>query len=251
VFFADVGWRQSDSTSATTAGHRIAFWNAAGRPRGWDAASREIEAFDAEIVGVVECGLARPADQAYWTKRFPDYEVELPQHGMAFLVRGQIRNRGHVTLGIRSHAHWWDVVIGGQEARVIVVDLASNLLQPRQALLKRLQELVEAGGDQPVLVMGDFNTPVDAPSMSALRSLGLHPTAEAKGVGYKCTWPVPFPVLTLDQMWTSRQIAVHAAGAGWSWQSDHRPIHAVVTFGATDRLTHRQQSNGETDRLSR
>jgi hypothetical protein len=232
VLAADVGWKSPPMAPAEES-HRVAFWNAAGRRRGWEPASREVEALQADIIGVVECGYGRPADKAYWAKRFPDYCVELPRPGMAFLVRGTIHDRGHAMLGVRSDARWWDVEVGGRECRVVLVDISSDLWQPRPRLLDRLQKLIRATGDRPVLVMGDFNTPADAPSLSRLRAAGLRLAADERGRGYRCTWPAPVPVLTLDQIWVNGDVAVMCAEAGWSWQSDHRPVSAVVTFAAT------------------
>jgi vancomycin resistance protein VanJ len=228
VLIADVGW-QSPVVPAASPPYRVAFWNSAGRTRGWEAASQEIDAFDADIIGIAECENSRPEDRAYWSRRFPDHTVDLPQPGLAFLVRGKILDRGHMPLGLRSHARWYDVELDGRRCRLVLVDIASQLLQPRGPLFAKLGALIESSGDRPVLVLGDFNTPCDAPSLAPLRMAGLR---HVRGRGYRPTWPVPFPVLTLDQIWTSPHWTVVDGNAGWSWRSDHRPVFADLELGA-------------------
>jgi len=199
------------------------------------AATDEVESFDANIIGLVEAQRRQmPSyDPQFWQHRFPDYSVEATRLGMVFLVRGTIHDRGYEKLDRGSHVRWWDVEVAGRPLRAFLVDIASNPRQSRHAALSRLRALVESSGDRPVLILGDFNTPLGAPSLTGLQQAGLRPAVLEKGHGYRCTWPAPLPLLTLDQLWVNSQVAVHNAVTGWSWNSDHRPISAVVTIGTT------------------
>jgi endonuclease/exonuclease/phosphatase (EEP) superfamily protein YafD len=231
---ADVGWNPA-AREMTDDAFRVAFWNAQACQYGLEAAGDEVAAFQADVIGLVEAERNFPLslDPTFWRRRFPECSVEHPQKGMVLLVRGRVLIRGYQRLARGSHARWWDVELRGREFRVVIVDIASNPLQPRQAALAQLQSLVESSSNRPVLVMGDFNTPLGAPSLNALERSGMKSAEKVRGRGYHCTWPTPVPVLTLDQIWTSPHFAVHASGTGWTWQSDHRPVSAVVTIGTT------------------
>jgi endonuclease/exonuclease/phosphatase family metal-dependent hydrolase len=231
----DVGWQPPDVLD-DQAGVRVAFWNAAGRPRGWDAASQEIAAFNADLIGLVECGVATTQDRGHFQRWFPAHNVDFARPGLGLLVRGRILGCGVESLGSGSDAGWWDVALSEGTVRVLVVDVASNPMQSRHEALVRLGQLIEVAGDRPLIVMGDFNTPLEAPSLAVLAQGGMSAATNVKGRGYRCTWPTPLPVLTLDQIWINARVTVHAAGAGWSWNSDHRPVHAVVTFGTSAPL---------------
>ena len=48
------------------------------------------------------------------------------------------------------------------------------------------------------------------------------------GVRYGTPWPVPFPVLSLDHIWLSRDLRALRCAHGGSWLSDHRAVIATV-----------------------
>jgi vancomycin resistance protein VanJ len=67
--------------------------------------------------------------------------------------------------------------------------------------------------------------------------LKLTPLLEQGDSGYRPTWPMPLPVLTLDQMWSNPGFVVESAQGVWTTCSDHRPIIADVTIATTGRST--------------
>lgn len=229
---ADCRWGRSQPPAAGNE-LRIAFWNAAGRPRGWEPTTSEIARWGADVVGLVECGYARDADQQYWRSRFPEYAIDHPDTGLVFLVRGEIRDRGQFPLGVRSQARWYDVRVDAREFRVVLVDIVSSLGVPRRGPLERLTAELEKWTDRPVIVVGDFNTPVDSRWLDNLRTLGFREAFRTAGRGYAPTWPVPAPVLALDQIWGNGRVRFHAADRGWTQLSDHRPAFASATIVTT------------------
>jgi len=81
--------------------------------------------------------------------------------------------------------------------------------------------------------MGDFNTPVDSVFVAPLAER-LTNAFQARGNGYYVTWPVPLPVLSLDQVWASREVELRDCELGWTWRSDHRPV--VVTLARSSQV---------------
>ena len=78
-FAADFAWR--GQSSARQHGQiRLAVWNAAGHPHGWSPETRlpidwlpttaEIESWNADLIGLVECGEELNSKSASWEQRF-------------------------------------------------------------------------------------------------------------------------------------------------------------------------------------
>jgi endonuclease/exonuclease/phosphatase (EEP) superfamily protein YafD len=106
---------------------------------------------------------------------------------------------------------------------LLLVDFEIRLRENRSRAFAQLDELIAAHRDEPLIVMGDFNTPRESVHFDSWRREMREPFATA-GHGFAETWPIPLPVLALDQMWLGgRWRAVHCE-LGWSLQSDHRAI---------------------------
>jgi endonuclease/exonuclease/phosphatase family metal-dependent hydrolase len=108
---------------------------------------------------------------------------------------------------------------------VFVVDFDARPGYSRIPGLKLLSDLTEGLKGQPVLIMGDFNTPPDSIGFLPLRK-HLRQTFETVGHGYAPTWPFPVPVLQLDQMWVNEELKTGSCHHGNCWASDHRPVVA-------------------------
>ena len=77
--------------------------------------------------------------------------------------------------------------------------------------------------------MGDFNTPTDSLFLREIHR-DFENAFEQAGDGYSATWPLPVPVLTLDQIWVNKGIEVYRCRLGWSLRSDHRPVLTDITI---------------------
>ena len=82
--------------------------------------------------------------------------------------------------------------------------------------------------------MGDFNTPDDSILMEPLHA-HCQLAFRERGSGYAATWPMPLPVLTLDQVWINSQVTVAKSEYGWSLDSDHRPAICHLSLDAPNR----------------
>lgn len=218
------------STTATT---RVLLWNVGRGLGGWEAIADDIRKHDADLIGLVEAGEKVRNLSAFWREHFPSYDVSDVQSGMVLMARGRIEHHETGLLSRRGRYRHFTVSVSGAEFDVVILDFKANPFFPRRPTFEGLERLLTGLQDRPVVVMGDFNTPPDSVWFQGLRPL-LTPAFESAGEGYAPTWPVPLPVLTLDQIWASGNVAVGLAEAGWSWRSDHRPVIAelVVAEGA-------------------
>ena len=70
----------------------------------------------------------------------------------------------------------------------------------RKHALKKLDEAIDHFAGRPLVLMGDFNLPVDSAYLSHIRA-SLTNAFDVSGSGFQETWPVPVPLLSLDQVW--------------------------------------------------
>jgi endonuclease/exonuclease/phosphatase (EEP) superfamily protein YafD len=117
--------------------------------------------------------------------------------------------------------------VGSGVLHVFLVDIPSDPLLYRRQPLEELAEVASQFNAEPVVMMGDFNTPADSLHFNALRNSFSH-AFELHGDGYAATWPLPLPVLQLDHIWANRRVDVSRCIAGWSSSSDHRPVMAWI-----------------------
>jgi endonuclease/exonuclease/phosphatase (EEP) superfamily protein YafD len=248
VFAADYEWR-TRSFERRPNEFRVAVWNAAGRPSGWTPktglpinwlpTTEEIGSWKADLIGLVECGDGANTSAASWESRFPGFAVEHQGTGLVLLVRGRVLDRGEIPCGSGSRAAWYDVEIDGQELRFVLVDIASSMRIPRTETIAALSAAVSGWSDRAILLAGDFNLPLESRCLDRLRQAGFEEAFEAAGTGYAPTWPVPIPMLTLDQLWGNSRISFRNCRRGWTQRSDHRPVFVEATIDrpAADVMT--------------
>ncbi len=203
---------------------KLLYWNVSHLQRGlWDIA-QEIKAYEPDVVALVEAGPATEEYRAVWQKHFPDYELTFL--GGEILVLLKSGTAGQVVasaLPHRSRLREIEISFGEEQFWLMVVDIYGP---PR---LSRKQQLIELAGkiadrkNAPLLVAGDFNTPRDSLLFQPVQQQAEN-AFDVAGTGYTATWPLPLPVLTIDQVWGNSQVRFHSCRAGWSNVSDHRPI---------------------------
>ncbi|MCC7418763.1 MAG: endonuclease/exonuclease/phosphatase family protein [Planctomycetaceae bacterium] len=215
------GW---NAPAGTTSAVRVAFWNVSRGVRGWKEIVRELRETDADLIGMVEAG-PRDTMQEYWRTQFPEHRTEALRGGMALFVKGEILADERRVLATGGEANRVVVRCRGSEWVVWIVDIVSDPLKPRGPTLAALAEAVKPDLGRPLLIMGDFNTPADSTWLDSFRSeMRLQHAFETAGTGYAATWPMPCPVLTLDQVWADRSVEVLQCRHEWSTRSDHRRV---------------------------
>lgn len=207
----------------------LVFWNTARGARGWNEIAAEIHRHDAPVVGLVEAGVDSDEMHDFWTSEFPDRDVAVLGHGMILLVQGRILLTSTGSLGTDSDYARVDVRVNNHELTIVLVDIVSTPWKPRGQSLDDLAVLVESLSDRRVIVMGDFNTPPESVHFDRLRRTCRN-AFESAGTGYAATWPVPLPVLSLDQMWATDKVTIHGCRHLWSTRSDHRPVRTTISI---------------------
>lgn len=203
-------------------------WNTDHGRAGWSRIAQTIRSEPADLVCLVEAGPTEPAHERFWQAAFPDHATGNLGSGILVLVRdGTIRQVGSGSIDGNARFRQFDVSCRGERLTVLVVDVRSTPWVSRRSALEKLVRLIKPLGDRPVLITGDFNTPSDSACFDTWRT-PLKNAWEAAGNGFRPTWPVPLPMLDLDQCWGNRHVDfVHCRG-GWSSWSDHRPL--ITTF---------------------
>ena len=115
------------------------------------------------------------------------------------------------------------VNVDGSDFDVILIDISSAPFVFRESTLIAMADVMNKKTGRPTLLMGDFNTPTNSVHFKGLRQKWSN-AFEHVGEGYAPTWPVPAPMLVLDQIWYNERIEPTRCELEWSTASDHRPV---------------------------
>lgn len=213
---------------------RLGFWNVSSGNMGWDALTDQIQTWDADIIGLAESNLDFHDDDPaarrnYWEGRFKDYNVIRFPRGMRLITKYPAKVISKGKLALRSNYGIAEVQIESQTVYVVMADLLSGPRLPRGPSFIALMDLINKLPAGPVIVMGDMNTPTESVHIDALRER-FRNAFEEKGNGFYHSWPMPFPVLPLDQVWVNDRFEVASCKLEWTIRSDHRPLVATLSL---------------------
>jgi endonuclease/exonuclease/phosphatase (EEP) superfamily protein YafD len=206
---------------------RVIVWNMSHGSRGLPGIVASLAALNPDIAILIEADPQKVAIRETFVREFPNHHVSLLGAGMVLVSRWPTGDSIPYHVGdaatesrireIDVHSPWglWTV---------FTVDLGSNPFYSRREHLRELARLIDRRGDRPVIVGGDFNTPLDSDHYEQLRNLGLREMFLTAGEGYLPTWPVPAPVLSLDQIWVNDQLTPVRCEREWDWRSDHAAV---------------------------
>lgn len=222
-------WFHNLPASDASGDLRVLCWNTARGWCGWEPAAREIRRQNADLVGLVEAGCDTAAMARLWHQYLPHYNVFTFDSGIALLSRFPVRPVRRGSLAQRGRYEHCEVRVGNATVQLVVVDLRGEPLHPRRPPLEALTAVLAPLTGQPVIVMGDFNTPTDSVFLADLRRSYVN-AFEVAGNGYAATWPALAPVLTIDHVWVGTGLEVDHCALGTSWASDHRWVEARITI---------------------
>jgi len=205
---------------------RVLFWNLA-RPEGVHEGMVElVDELRPHIAAFVEPG--RGAGE-----RLKDYEARLPGYEAAWMPRGilwlsrtpsRYRERGKLE-GAGAFARF-DVSGLGPVFTVVVADVYQHPFRSRKGQLDEV--LAHSPGLPDALLAGDFNTPLESALLAPVRARFTN-ALEAAGRGFKETWPVGLPLLSLDQVWAGPAWGGVEGGKIWRVRhSDHAAVFVVL-----------------------
>jgi vancomycin resistance protein VanJ len=195
---------------------RLVHWNVARGRLGWEDALRDLR--------------ARPADVYVLSEAPPnrDWSREAKAWGADWQAvsahEGVVLARGRLSPGLlrATRGSWaWPVewTDGSIALRLLVVDLTPRLSVARRPLLDWIADQVSRL--RPDVIVGDFNTPRRAYGLSPL-SPGYRHAYDLAGSGWSYTWPVPLPLIAIDQCFVARRIGVRRYALDSTLHSDHR-----------------------------
>lgn len=222
------------SGAASPSDVRIVFWNPARGVLGWPNVFDTIRRHDPDVIAIVEAGYDNDQTIQRWRQAFPDYETTDIQGQILLLCKGRISN---VTFGELGWSSWYKtarIQLDDTVLNVVIVDIASTLYISRRRHIEKIASIADRFAAEPLVLMGDFNTPGDSVHFRPLRERLVNAFEEA-GHGYSATWPVPVPVIQIDHVWANRRVTISQCELDWSWSSDHRPIVVGVDCGRGTR----------------
>lgn len=208
---------------------RIVYWNTANTSWGVDRLAGQLVKWDAPVIGLIEADSYYPATLKEWQSQLPEYQVVPAHFGGLIAVKGTVKQQISHRLLPSSHCEQFDLVIGDDAFTLLLVDISAQLSLSRRQPLQDLAALAANLNDRPLVIIGDFNTPDDSVHLRPLDNQCRNIFRE-NGTGYAATWPMPLPVLTLDQVWVNQHVNASKCEHLWSFFSDHRPTVSSVTF---------------------
>jgi vancomycin resistance protein VanJ len=198
-------------------------WNIANGTRGWPRVADHVKRHDPDVAAFIEGGWNPVTRTAVLASALPGREFYWWNDVLGLAVRGRILDATYHSLGPGSHAGVAHLDLDGRPLTVVVVHPRSTPTAPRGEVFDALEKVLGPLRGEPLLVMGDFNTPSDSVFFDPLRR-DLRSAFETAGTGYAATWPMPFPVLALDQVWSSDSVRVRSCHLAGSRASDHRLV---------------------------
>ncbi|MCP4787941.1 MAG: hypothetical protein GY878_30875 [Fuerstiella sp.] len=221
---------QADRSTETV---RVLFWNVYRGPFGWDSILHSIHKENADVIVIAEFG-KKGLPPNFWSNNFPDHRYRrlLPRE-VAVVSKHPIHESETIHHSDRGLYHRLTLSIVEQDVALMVCDLPSRPYHQRSESIRRVSEMAALMKDQPALIVGDMNTPVDSVHFNELRHSYRNAFAVG-GQGYHATWPMPLPLIAIDHLWVSRHIDVVACRIKWTVSSDHRPIVADLIISDFD-----------------
>lgn len=207
----------------------VTLWNAgrnlAEMPGEWG----ELFSGNVELAVIIESGSFSDGEWKRFVARNPDVEWTRYQGGITVGVRGKTISTMEHGDGSRFRCRKVEVEIGGKRYGVVAVDIPSQPWLNRERYLRKIMKAAE---DERSLILGDFNTPPDAHGFDAWGK--THRLANGyAGRGFMETWAHGVPLLTLDQLWLSRDLACADLRKYPGFTSDHSRM--VFTVSAVRR----------------
>jgi endonuclease/exonuclease/phosphatase (EEP) superfamily protein YafD len=218
-------YASAPAQSVQTPSYRLLLWNVAGGNWRQEEISKVIESAKPEIVVLLETG--GPPMEPYWRQLFEGWHLSRFESGIVLASAFPVLKDQRIDIGSRGRCRQATVSIGGNELNLLITDIKSNPLNIRRDTLNMLAESANKLQTQYTIVLGDFNTPRDSVWFEPLREC-YREAFEQSGHGWKCTWPMPFPILDLDHVWLSRRTRPLRAEHQWTLGSDHSPV--IVDF---------------------
>ena len=209
---------------------RVVTWNLAHGNLGLPALAAAAAELRPDIAIFVEADPANVNVRQVFRTAFPNHHVFMLGGGIVLVSQwpgGEARAWQFGPEKVETRVREIEIETPWGTWTVFGCDVASDTLYQREPHLRELARRISLRKN-PVIVAGDFNTPLDSVHFRLLRDLGLKEAFETAGSGYLPTWPLPCPVLSLDQIWLDPRLEPVRCVRDWNWRSDHAAVVATV-----------------------
>lgn len=217
------GESRLESRAAGGASLVLVHWNVFRNYLPWSAKIERLRAAEAQVYVLNE--VPRQVSRGNWALRLgPNMDYALAD-SMVVACQGRVlahRFEHHRGLSILEA----DCRVEGRRLRVMAVDMPADPAVVRGPLLERLVATMEER--RPDLVAGDLNAPRRSLRLRHLPEGYVH-AYEAVGSGWPFTWPMPWPVLAIDQCMVGPRIRPDQHRYVSTPASDHRL--QILRFG--------------------
>ena len=200
----------------------LLYWNLC-RPNGLDQEAVDlVREFQPHIAAFVEPGREAGSLTASYEALLPGFKAAWMPRGILWLSRvpSRYRERGKLE-GLGAYARF-DVDGLGATFPVVVADVHPGLFHSRE---QQIREVFAQSKDRPdAILVGDFNTPLESHFFDEPRQKFVN-ALDVKGSGFRETWPVGLPLLSIDHAWIGQGWEVIGTQKIWRLKgSDHAAI---------------------------
>lgn len=176
-------------------------WNVAeNRPLPTDILIKHIKETNADVVALIEAYRVSNDDKDILESAFPEYEFKALYGTMLIGVRGSIEN---ITFKAKTNVcklNYITAMIDQEKTHILMVDINAVPMIDKAIPLGIVDQYLK--NNEVNIMLGDFNTPYESiffkPFKTDLNS--FHPYS----IGMSSTWPLPTPVIEIDQIWVDK-----------------------------------------------
>lgn len=201
VYFSTHYFGEAHIDSSDEANSHILFWNVAqSQPLPTGIIIKHIHTYNPDIVGLVEADSVSQKDLEALEIACPQYQFKTLYGTMLISVKGQIEDVAYKSEANVYRNNYITATINGITKHIMLVDVAASPFFNRDIPLGILHDFSQK---HPVdVLLGDFNTPYESVHFKEYKSNfnSFHPYS----IGMTSTWPLPFPVIEIDQIWLAK-----------------------------------------------
>ena len=217
-----VGKNKISPTSTSKDDVTLLYWNLC-RPNGLDQEAIElVMKHRPHIAGFVEPGKEAGELTTTYEAQLPGYKAAWMPRGILWLSRvpSRYRERGKLE-GLGAFARF-DVDGLGPTFPVVVADVHPGLFHSRELQIQ--EAFAQSKNRRDAILVGDFNTPLESHYFDEHRRSFVN-GLDVMGTGFRETWPMGLPLLSIDQVWVGKDWEVTEAKKIWCLTgSDHAAI---------------------------
>lgn len=199
-FFAHYFGEAHEDSSHQKNSH-ILFWNVAQRqPLPLDVLIKYMNDYNPEIVALGEAYHVSDTDLNTLKSVFPDYQFKILYGSMLIGVKGTIDDVEFQANAESYKLNYISATIQKKVVYIMIVDVYANPLLNKEIPLGIIHDFSKK--NQVDVLIGDFNTPYESVFFKEYQSNfnSFHPYS----IGMTSTWPLPMPVIEIDQIWLAK-----------------------------------------------